>query len=118
MVKQKVRNIGIEAKPPEKFCNDVKCPWHGRLGVRGTVLEGTVESDKASKTVIVRWDFHNYLPKYERYERRKGKVAAYNPECINAKKGDLVRIAECRPLSKTKKFVVIEKVETKGVGKV
>lgn len=25
----KNRNIGIEAKPPKKECNDVKCPWHG-----------------------------------------------------------------------------------------
>jgi small subunit ribosomal protein S17 len=33
---------------------------------------------------------------------------AHNPPCINAKEGDVVKIAECRPLSKTKKFVVIE----------
>ena len=108
MVKQKVRNIGIEAKPPEEFCSDVKCPWHGKLSLRGRVLKGTVVSDKAVKTVIVRWDFHRFMPKYERYERKHNKVAAYNPECINAKKGDTVRIAECRPLSKTKRFVVVE----------
>ena len=113
MVKQKVNNIGIEAKAPKEICNDAKCPWHGTLPVRGIVLLGTVESNKASKTVIVTWDYHNYMKKYERYERRRGKVAAYNPLCINAKKGDIVRIAECRPLSKTKKFVVIEKVENK-----
>ncbi len=111
MVKQKVRNIGIEAKPPEKTCKDVKCPWHGKLPIRGRVFVGKVVSDKASKTVIVRWDYHHYIPKYERYERRHTKVAAYNPECINAKEGDIVKIAECRPLSKTKKFVVIEKVK-------
>ncbi|MFH0928767.1 MAG: 30S ribosomal protein S17 [Candidatus Aenigmatarchaeota archaeon] len=111
MVKQKVRNIGIEATAPEAFCEDAKCPWHGKLPVRGIVLKGTVESSKASKTVVVRWDYHNYMPKYERYERRSGRVVAYNPLCINAKKGDVVRIAECRPLSKTKKFVVIEVVK-------
>jgi small subunit ribosomal protein S17 len=111
MVKQKVRNIGIEAKPPEEFCNDIKCPWHGRLSLRGRILKGKVVSDKAPKTVIVRWDYHNYMPKYERYERRHSKVAAYNPECINAKKGDMVRIAECRALSKTKRFVVIEVIK-------
>ena len=111
MVKQKVRNIGVEAKPPEEVCNDIKCPWHGSLSVRGRILKGKVVSHKAQKTVIVRWDYHNYMPKYERYERRHSKVAAYNPECINAKKGDMVKIAECRPLSKTKRFVVIEKVK-------
>ncbi|MBN2202597.1 MAG: 30S ribosomal protein S17 [Candidatus Aenigmarchaeota archaeon] len=111
MVKQKTRNIGIEAKPPEGVCEDLKCPWHGTLPVRKLVLKGVVESAKASKTVIVRWDYHNYMTKYERYERRNGRVAAYCPLCISAKKGDTVRIAECRPLSKTKKFVVIEVVK-------
>ena len=74
MVEQKVRNIGIEAKKPEDFCSDAKCPWHGTLPVRGMVLQGVVESNKAAKTVIVRWDYHNYMKKYERYERRKGTI--------------------------------------------
>ena len=38
----------------------------------------------------------------------KTKVVAYNPECIHAREGDIVKIMECRPLSKTKSFVVIE----------
>ena len=112
-MKQKVRNIGLDVKPPKNACKDIKCPFHGRLSVRGRTFVGKVVSDKASKTVVVRWEYHSYNTKYERYERRHSKVAAYNPECIDAKKGDDVRIAECRPLSKTKKFVVIEKVEKK-----
>jgi small subunit ribosomal protein S17 len=113
MVKQKIRNIGIEVKPPEKNCNDIKCPFHGKLSLRGKVFEGQVVSDKASKTVIVRWDYHRYNTKYERYERRHSTVAAYNPLCVDAKEGDIVKIAECRPLSKTKSFVVIERTEKK-----
>ena len=62
------------------------------------------------RTVIVRRDYLHYVPKYERYERRHSRIAAHNPDCINAKVGDKVKIAECRPLSKTKHFVVIEKV--------
>ncbi|MEM5778517.1 MAG: 30S ribosomal protein S17 [Candidatus Aenigmatarchaeota archaeon] len=103
-----VKNIGIEAKQPEKICNDEKCPWHGHLKLRGRVFVGEVVSDKAKKSVVVRWDYVNYIPKYERYERRNTKVMAYNPECINAKKGDIVKITECRPLSKTKSFCVVE----------
>jgi len=102
------RDIGIEAKRPEKECNDPKCPWHGRLSLRGRVFVGKVVSDKAAKTVVVRWEYHWYLPKYEAYEKRYTSVSAYNPVCINAKKGDIVKIAECRPLSKTKSFCVIE----------
>lgn len=102
------KNIGIEAKRPEKECKDEKCPWHGTLSLRGRVFTGTVIGSKPSKTAIVRWHYNYFLKKYERYERRHTTVVAYNPECINAKKGDTVKIAECRPVSKTKPFTVIE----------
>jgi small subunit ribosomal protein S17 len=111
MVKQKIRNVGIKANPPEKRCQDVKCPWHGSLSLRGRVFLGEVVSDKAEKTVVVRWSYTHFISKYERFERRSTKVAAYNPDCIDAKIGDTVKISECRPLSKTKTFVVIEKVK-------
>jgi small subunit ribosomal protein S17 len=107
----KARDIGYVVKPPEKECSDPNCPFHGTLPVRGKILEGKVVSDKAEKTVIVRRDYLHYVPKYERYERRHSRIPAHNPPCIDAKKGDKVRIAECRPLSKTKHFVVIEVME-------
>lgn len=102
------KSIGIEAKKPEKECNDEKCPWHGKLALRGRVFVGTVASTKPHKTAIVRWNYHYFLKKYERYEKRNTRIVAYNPECIDAKKGDTVKIAECRPISKTKAFAVIE----------
>jgi small subunit ribosomal protein S17 len=104
----KARKIGIDVKPPQKECHDRKCPFHGTLPVRGKILEGKVVSSKALKTVIVRREYLHFIPKYERYERRHSRTAAYNPECINAKEGDIVTIAECRPLSKIKSFVVVE----------
>ncbi len=102
------KNIGIEAKRPEKECQDNRCPWHGTLALRGRVFIGEVISDKATKTVVVQWHYNHYLKKYERYERRNTTVVAYNPQCINAKKGNIVKIAECRPVSKTKAFAVVE----------
>ena len=109
MVKKKeARDIGLDVKPPKNTCDDPNCPFHGTLPVRGKVLEGIVVSNRMPKTVIVRRDYLHYIPKYERYERRHSRIAAHNPPCINAKVGDKVRIAECRPLSKTKHFVVIE----------
>lgn len=110
-MKNKARNIGINVKPPEKICNDVKCPFHGKLPVRGQIIKGKVVSSRAQKTVIVEKQYTHYLPKYERYERRHSRIAAYNPECISAKEGDTVTIAECRPLSKIKSFVVVEVVK-------
>lgn len=102
------KSIGIEAKRPKNTCEDIKCPWHGKLPLRGRVFTGIVISDKAAKTAIVKWEYNYYLPKYERYERRNTTIAVYNPSCINAKKGDKVKIAECRKISKTKAFTVVE----------
>lgn len=110
------KNIGIDAKPPEEKCNDKNCCWHGSLSLRGRIFTGEVIKDKASKTAVVKWDYHHYIPKYQRSERRHSSVVVYNPVCINAKKGDIVKIAECRPLSKTKSFSIIQIIK-RGVEK-
>ena len=104
-----MRDIGLDVKVPEKECDDINCPFHGALPVRGQILEGEVVSDKAPKTVVVLRSYLKKIAKYERYEKRQSKIHAHNPPCINAKVGDIVKIAECRPLSKTKSFVVVEK---------
>ena len=96
-------------KTPKKSCEDKNCPFHGELSIRGRVLEGSVVSAKMDKTVVVRRDYLLYVPKYKRYERRHGHVPAHNPPCLEVKEGDHVKIAECRPLSKTVSFVVVEK---------
>ncbi len=106
-------NIGVPVKPPEKKCNDPKCPFHGTLRVRGKLLTGVVVSDKMQRTVTVLREYLVYIPKYKRYERRRSKIHAHNPPCINAKKGDRVKIMECRKLAKSVSFVVIEKEEAK-----
>jgi small subunit ribosomal protein S17 len=104
----KIKNIGIEANPPERVCDDKNCPWHGSISLRGKLLEGKVVSTRAQKTAIVEREYFHYVPKYERYERRRSRIPAHNPPCIDAKVGDRVKIAECRRLSKTKAFVIIE----------
>lgn len=102
------KNIGLEVSSPKKACQDDNCPFHGTLKCRGRVFTGTVVSSRMQKTVNVEWEWQNYLRKYERYEKRRSRVKAHNPSCINANEGDIVRIMECRPLSKTKNFVVVE----------
>lgn len=105
--------MSLTLKKPKKTCDDRNCPFHGELPVRGRVLEGVVVSAKMDKTVIVRRDYIHYIPKFRRYERRRSRIPSHNPPCINAKEGDRVRIGECRPISKTVSFVVIEKLEEK-----
>lgn len=101
----------LALKKPKKSCDDGNCPFHGTLPVRGRVLEGTVISAKMDKTVVIRRDYQFYVPKFKRYERRHSHINAHNPPCLNAEEGQKVRIAECRPLSKTVSFVVVEKIE-------
>jgi len=97
-------------KKKEPICNDVNCPIHGTLSTRGIVLEGVVTSDKMEGTVIVQRNYRIKVKKYNRYKSAKSRIPAHNPPCINAKTGDKVRIMECRKLSKTVSFVVIEKI--------
>lgn len=111
MKKKTVRNIGIPVKAPKETCDDEFCPFHGTLPVRKKIIEGLVVSSKAQKSAIIERQYINFLPKYERSERRHSRIAAYNPSCISAKEGDWVKIAECRPLSKTKSHVVVEVVK-------
>jgi small subunit ribosomal protein S17 len=106
----------LTAKKPKKTCDDINCPFHGTLSLRGHALEGIVVSDKMENTVIVRRDYLNYVPKYKRYERRRSNVAAHSPPCLEIKAGNKVRLGECRPISKTVGFVVIEKLEEGSSG--
>jgi small subunit ribosomal protein S17 len=62
----KTRNIGIEAVPPTKDCEDPICPWHGKLPVRGRIVEGKVEATKMNKTLVLRRDYLHLVKKYKR----------------------------------------------------
>jgi len=107
-----IRNIGLDVEPPKSICEDHHCPFHGinPVRIRGRIFSGVIENDKMDNTVIVRQDYLKYSRKYNRYERATSHIPAHNPPCIDAKKGDRVRIAECRPISKTVSFVVVEKL--------
>ena len=108
-----VRNIGIMVSLPKKSCENNLCPFHGSLSVRGRLYTGTVESKKATRMVVVSREYNRLVTKYKRYERCKSKVHAFLPDCISVKEGEKVKIAECRPLSKSISFVVVQGEETK-----
>ena len=107
------RDIGLDVKPPEKECNDKHCPFHGNLPVRGQVFKGKVIKTY-QKSAVVERVLIKYVPKYERYMKKRSRIHAHNPPCIDAKPGDIVTIAECRPISKTKAFVIVEKISHEG----
>ena len=103
-----------ELRAPEKECHDKNCPFHGSIKIRGKSFIGKVISVKASKTVTVLLERNLFVKKYEKYGRKFTKLAAHLPDCIEAKEGDLVKIFETRPISKTKHFVVVENLSTKS----
>ncbi len=108
----KTKNIGIPIKnKPKEICDDKNCPFHGSLKVRGKTFLGTITSDRMESSVVVSWSYTTSISKYERLMRNSSRVTAHIPPCIHAKKGDKVMISECRPMSKNKSFVVIEKIE-------
>jgi small subunit ribosomal protein S17 len=110
-----VRNIGIMVSLPKKTCEDQHCPFHGNLRVRGRLYSGIVDSNKAPKMVVVSRQYNRLVKKYKRYERSKSKVHAFLPDCIDVNEGEKVKIAECRPLSKTVSFVVVEGENKDGI---
>lgn len=105
------KSIGIDVKQPENACDDKNCPFHSNISMRGKTFVGTVVSNVFQKTVSVEWERRLKIPKYERYEMRRTKVRVHSTPCIEVKLGDKVKIMECRPISKTKSFIILEKVE-------
>jgi small subunit ribosomal protein S17 len=74
------------------------------------VLIGTVVSNKMDKSVTVRVDRRVSHPVYKKFMTQSKKIAAHD-ETNSLEIGDMVRIRECRPISKSKRFEVIEKVD-------
>ena len=106
-----IKDIGFDVVPPTLECNDPNCPFHGSLSVMGQTIDGVVATVKMNKTVVVERNYIRYVQKYERYEKRSSRYSAHAPACLGLKVGDRVTIAECRPISKTVSYVVIEKKE-------
>jgi len=107
---QSARNIGIVypgLRPPEKTCNDEKCPWHGNISVRGILIVGKVAKVRMHNTAVVEREYLVWIRKFKRYERKRSRIHAHNPPCINAKEGDTVLIGETRPLAKSVSFVIL-----------
>ena len=74
------------------------------------VIAGTVVSDRMDKTIVVEIRRFVRHPVYSRVVRRRTKVTAHDGKNA-AHIGDRVRVVECRPLSKSKRWRLLEVVE-------
>ena len=77
---------------------------------RRKVRTGVVVSDKMDKTVLVRIDRTVTHPLYRKTVRRSSKLAAHD-EQNDAHVGDTVRVVETRPMSKSKRWRIVDIVE-------
>jgi len=104
--------IGIELKIPEKKIKElIEELKKSKIKLRGRVISGKIVSKDTHGTAKIQWSRIHPIPKYERFEHRKSGVMAHNPSCLDIEVGDKVKAIECRPISKTKKFVIVEKIK-------
>jgi len=105
-----------KTKTTKKECKDRFCPTHGdrKLKLRGRTFEGEVIK-KLPGRVTIQFERMLKIAKYERYEKRKTKLHARLPDCMEEEVsiGDLVQIAETRPISKTIHFIVSKVIKKK-----
>jgi small subunit ribosomal protein S17 len=104
------RNIGISVKKSTKSptSDEKNNPFNGSLSIRGKLFEGIVVNAKAKHTVTIEKKSSINFSKFRRYGRSKNRIHAHAPSNLDIKEGDRVIAAECRPISKSVSFVIIE----------
>jgi len=104
------QNIGLPVKKPtnEPLDNENNNPFSSSLSIRGKLFEGIVTKAKAKGTVVIERNAPIYFTKFRRYGRSKNKIHAHVPSNLSVQEGDTVIAAECRPISKSVSFVVVE----------
>ena len=104
------RNIGLAVKKPTKkpLDNENNNPFAGSLTIHGKIFEGVVTKAKAKDTVVLERNAPIYFTKFRRYGRSKNKIHAHVPSNLSVQEGDTVIAAECRQISKSVSFVVVE----------
>jgi small subunit ribosomal protein S17 len=85
-------------------------PVHAPVEGRRRVRQGVVVSDKAEKTITVRIDFARRHRRYEKIVRSSTTLHAHD-ENNDANEGDTVRVIESRPLSRTKRWALVDVLE-------
>jgi small subunit ribosomal protein S17 len=111
----KAKNIGMGYKPQKEEMEENKDkhdPFFGKSKIHGRTFTGVIIKKGSHRTVTVEWPRTHFDKKYERYEKRRTRVKAHNPDSISADVGDRVTIVETSPISKTKKFIIV-KIEQK-----
>ena len=106
--RQRAKTKAAEARKDQPAAEPHVAPEHGPG--RAKVRQGIVVSDKADKTITVRIDVVQRHKRYHKIMRTSIKLHAHD-ESNDAGTGDTVRVQECRPMSRSKRWRLIEVVE-------
>ncbi len=113
-VRRRARRLQERAKAAERRANapapEPLAPVHAPVEGRRRVRQGIVVSDKAAKTITVRIDIARRHRRYEKIVRSSSTVHAHD-ENNDANEGDVVRVIESRPLSRTKRWALVDVLE-------
>jgi len=106
--RQRAKTKAAEARKDQPAAEPDVAPEHGPG--RAKVRQGVVVSDKADKTIIVRVDVTRRHRRYGKILRTSTKLHAHD-ERNDAGAGDTVRVVECRPMSRTKRWRLTDVLE-------
>ena len=96
-------NVDVEYKAE---IEDITKESEKRLARRQAKV-GIVVSDKNAKSISVQVEHPKYFPKYNKYMNKRRNIMAHDEEEL-AEEGDVVRIIPCRPMSRLKRFKLID----------
>ena len=116
-----VKNVGLGFKTPKKAVEgkyiDQKCPFTGNVSIRGRIIRAQVRSTKMKRSIVIRRNYLHYVNKYQRYMKRHKNFTVHCSPCFEPAVGDDVIVGQCRPLSKTIRYNVLQVVSRKAAGK-
>lgn len=100
-------------KPHEKQISETIIS-EKKIYPRGRTFEGIVKK-KFHKRIVIEFERMIYVRKYERYAKSRTRIHARLPMSMEKEIniGDLIKVQECRPLSKIIHFIVIKKIKSK-----
>jgi small subunit ribosomal protein S17 len=113
-ISRRARRLSERAKAAERRASapasEPLAPVHAPVEGARRVRQGVVVSDKAEKTITVRIDIARRHRRYEKIVRSSSTVHAHD-ENNDANEGDVVRVIESRPLSRTKRWALVDVLE-------
>jgi small subunit ribosomal protein S11e len=113
-----VKSVGLGFKTPKAAVEgkyiDQKCPFTGNVSIRGRIIRAQVRSTKMKRSIVIRRNYLHFINKYQRYMKRHKNFTVHCSPCFEPAVGDNVIVGQCRPLSKTVRYNVLQVVSRKG----